>query len=578
MRQDLIQASFSGGEINPEVFGRLDLDLYFKSAARIQNMIVTPFGSVRRRGGTKFINEVKDSTKKVRLIPFIYETSQNYVLEVGDLYIRIYKDQELLLDEGSPIEIVTTYLEAEVNDLRVVQDASNMYIAHKDHPPAVLTRGLETEWTLEDITFISEPSEWDDNNYPTLCWFYQQRLFWAATPEQPQTIWASKIDAYFTHTPGQQLDDDPIEITIVSDTVSIIRWVSVGDVVILGTSAREFKMSSSALNEALTPTNIQINFQTNYGSAFITPVRVDSNVLFVQRGARKIRRFRFKFETDNYVAEDITIMAGHITESGIKELAHMTNPDSIVWGVLNNGVLIGLSYEPENKVIAWHHHELKGAVEAITAIPGIEFEKEDEIWVIVKREIDGEEKRYLEVLMPGLLSGTEQIDAWFIDSGISYSDPVKFDVVSGLDHLEGQEIQVFADAAIQPNRVVTGGEITLEYEANQVQVGLGYSSIIETLPIEGGNPIGVSQGLTKRVSKIFLRLFRSLGGSIGLVDQELEELYYGLDTLGVPKDFVSTNLRVDFPGDFDNDLQIKLIQDKPLPFSILALFINMRTE
>ena len=84
--------NFTGGELSPRLDGRNDIAKYNSGCKTLENMIVYPHGSASRRSGTQFVAEVKDSTKKTRLIPFEFSTVQTYILEFGDQYIRFYKD------------------------------------------------------------------------------------------------------------------------------------------------------------------------------------------------------------------------------------------------------------------------------------------------------------------------------------------------------------------------------------------------------------------------------------------------------------------------------------------------------
>ena len=84
--------NFTGGELSPRLDGRNDLNKYSSGCKTLENMIVYPHGSAARRSGTQFVAEVKNSAAKTRLIPFEFSTTQTYMLEFGNQYIRYYKD------------------------------------------------------------------------------------------------------------------------------------------------------------------------------------------------------------------------------------------------------------------------------------------------------------------------------------------------------------------------------------------------------------------------------------------------------------------------------------------------------
>jgi len=273
----------------------------------------------------------------------------------------------------------------------------------------------ETSWRL---------GAWYGGSYPGSVAFYEQRLFFAGSTDNPQTLWGSKSGDYTNFTPGS-LDDDGVTYTIATDQVNAIRWLSPGKVLAVGTAGGEFKVSASTNEEALTPTNVRVVRETSYGSANILPQRVGEVVLYTQRAGRKIREFVYQFETDGFVSPDLTLLAEHISRTGIIEIEYQQEPDSIVWCVLTDGSLAALTYQREQKVIGWHKHVLGGTsdaagtasvVESVAVIPGSE---EDEVWVAVQRYVNGGTVRYIERLKTGLDDAASSETAFFVDSGLT---------------------------------------------------------------------------------------------------------------------------------------------------------------
>lgn len=281
---------------------------------------------------------------------------------------------------------------------------------------------------------------WYIGNNPRCVAFYEQRLMWAGSASQPQTIWGSKGGDYYTHTPGS-LDDDALVYTIASNQVNAIYWLSPGKVLAVGTAGGEFKVSASTNEEALTPTNVRVVRETNYGSAYQMPLRISSVVLFVQRAGRKIREFVYQFESDAYVSPDLTLLAEHITETGITQLAYQQEPDSIVWASLTSGTLIGFTYQRDQKVLAWHKHILGGVSDAagtsakVESVATIAGSDRDEVWVVVQRYINGAIVRSVEYLTPGLLETETQEDSFFVDSGLSLNSPQIISAITKADPL-----------------------------------------------------------------------------------------------------------------------------------------------
>ncbi len=151
--------TFNGGEISPKLDARVDYQRYYSSCRILENCIPIPQGGVMRRPGSYFVYEVKDSTKKVRLLGFHFSTVQAYILEFGENYIRFYKDNGIILSAGVPYEVVTTYTEAELFELKFVRSADVLYILHPSHPPAKLTRLAHASWTLANVVFTYDDPE-----------------------------------------------------------------------------------------------------------------------------------------------------------------------------------------------------------------------------------------------------------------------------------------------------------------------------------------------------------------------------------------------------------------------------------
>ena len=270
-------------------------------------------------------------------------------------------------------------------------------------------------------------------SYPSTVAIYEQRLVFASTANQPQTLYFSTGGDYENFTPGVDADS-ALTYTIGSNTVDVIRYLSSSRALLLGTSGGEFAVRSSGTDEPLTPTNAQIKKQSAYGSADVQPVQAGNAVLFLHRALRKVRELTYSYNTDSYVAPDLTILSEHITENGVSEMAYQQEPDSIVWMVRADGVLLGMTYRREEQVVAWHEHKIGGTytgthgsfasatydyglVESVATVPSA---TEDELYLIVKRTVNGSTARYIEY-MKSWDFGTDLQDAFFVDSGLTFT-------------------------------------------------------------------------------------------------------------------------------------------------------------
>lgn len=478
-RVRVIQNAFNAGEFSPLMEGRTDLQKYANCAKTIENFTVFKHGGITRRAGTRFINEVKDSSKRVRLIPFEFSTIQSYILEFGDLYIRIYRDgARVESPPGTAIEVVTPYLESEVFDLHFTQSADVLYLAHSSHPPQKLSRTSDTTWTLTPIDFLDGPylpevpainatltpsgttgsvtltanvdtfaashvgslwrikqgttwgyakvtafsdsknvtatvitdfastaasdafreGAWSDyRGYPGSVTLFQQRSFWASTPNNPDTFWASQSSEYENFDPGTALDSEAITATLASNKVNAIRSLIPSRVLLVCTTGQEWRVSGGADTDPIVPASVNARAETTYGSNLVSPLQLQNAALFLQRSGNRLRELTYDFYTDSYNAPDLTIFSEHITLGGLLQMDYQQEKDSIVWGIRADGTLVGLTYEKAQDVVAWHRQVTMGRFESVAVIPNPTSER-DQVWLIVNRTIGGATKRYVEYL------------------------------------------------------------------------------------------------------------------------------------------------------------------------------------
>lgn len=356
--------------------------------------------------------------------------------------------------------------------------------------------------------------------FPTAITFHEERLVFGGSTSEPQGVWMSKSGDYENFAPTEPdsivTDDSAITYIIATGQINAIQWLSSGPVLLIGTIGGEWQArSGTSINEPITPTSIHLTEQTEYGSNKVPPIRINGAVLFAQRSGRKVRELIYSFEIDSFVARDMTVVSEHILRDGIgtKDASFQREPNNIYWTALIDGTLAGLTYEKEQEVFAWHRHIVGGSfnggqavVEALATIPSVEG-FEDDLYMIVKRTIDGTTKRYIELLDP-MFDPDGTIDAddmFFVDSGLSYSG-TPISVVGGLGHLEGEEVQVVNDGAAEPEKTVFEGQVTLENTGSNIHVGLKYRALLHTMPLTGGGNFGTAQGKQKRIHEIGIRL------------------------------------------------------------------------
>lgn len=274
-------------------------------------------------------------------------------------------------------------------------------------------------WTLEDPAWSAT------RGFPRAVGLHEQRLWFASTDTQTQTLWGSESGIFESFGVGAT-DADAISVDISSGQVSQINWMIGTRDLILGTSGGENTVSSGSA-DALSPSSIKQQPRTYYGSNRQQPATIGEEIVFIQGSKRKIRSFRYDFGLDGYVGEDLTFLSEHITEDLIKTIAYAQEPDNLIFAVLENGDMLSGVYKRDQQTIGWCRHTTTGDFEDVQVISVGEV---DEIWVIVKRTINSVTKRYIERFETG--DGTSKIHG-LSDSYLVHSDPMDITSITQAD-------------------------------------------------------------------------------------------------------------------------------------------------
>ena len=780
IRVEPLQTNFTGGEFSPLLKGRTDLKKYPNAVETMDNFIVYPHGPADKRSGTRHITTVKTQSAVTRLIPFIFNTQQAYIIEFGNTYCRFYKDEGQILSGGSSAyEIVSPYTTAQVADITYTQSADVLFICHPNIRPQELTRTADTSWAFSDYNYgdgpylaqnstaitltpsgttgsvtitassalftsavvdvgrmvrIEQSSEWgcaiitaftdtthvtatvvdDDDSaflntsavttwrlgawYGTNNWpsakptFYENRLVFASTTNEPNAFFCSRSSDFNSHKPtgrdGTVAGSNAINRLITDNQVNAIFWLMVDNSwMFAGTSDGPFKIWSGSTSDAFSPTKLKVDKQTEDGAGSIQPIKAGDAVLYVSRATTKVRELLFSFENDKHLSANLSLLSEHLPRTGIAELAHVEEPNGVVFVKLTNGNLISFTYKRDEEVVSWQTQTLGGyfgnatitvtdytniatgatlklnksdgttvtftcqgpgssptpetnkffhnesnnttadniftainlhadftvanpsanvvtieetmhksgyltivssdttrlaitdestaVIDSLAAIPSVDG-KSNTLYIIVKRTVNLATVRYVEFLEERFepSSTTDKDNAFFVDSGATYSGSSTTSI-TGLGHLEGETVQVFADGAQQTDKTVSSSAITIDKAASKVHVGLQYTSKIFTLPIQAPTPTGTGQGKIKRISQVLIRLYLSLGGKFGtsLIAADLDPILYrgGSDPMDSSPPLFTGDKLVSFPGGYDTQGQVAIIHDEPSPFTLVAL-------
>lgn len=681
--------NFTAGEMSPRLQGRTDLSKYFNGCRVLENFHIHPHGGATRRSGFRFVAEALTNDKPELLIPFEYNGELTYVLELaedetGQGKLRVFPGNATGKSAGGEYTRDIPYVSSEFDSLRYAQSAEKLILVHPDHPVRILSRENDTNWSLEEMTFLGKPEDWTDNNHPSAVGFYEQRLVLSGTRSKPGTIWFSRTgemtdfrlktrevplsgwadrtitdannderksgqeddtivlldgdgfektdgikgqhtdgttryyrykgDRIFTTdgadrtitfkmVPGHDdieaiwsaegelqsqywecftvgdrvqadagdtpLADDAIEATLSGYQANTIEFVVPRSRLWIGTAGGEWTISS-ATNEPLSPDTIKATHEGTCGASRCRPESVGFATLFIQRAGRKVREMAYRFESDAYVSRDLTVMSEHITDPGLKEMTYAQEPDSVVYCVRKDGALATMTYDPVQEVVGWGRIHTDGFVENVTSVFSSTAEI-DRVWVVVRRTINGEERRMIEFL-EGPFNGTIG-DGFFVDSGVSH-DGVPITKLTGMGHLSGRTVHILADGAVHPpQRVSSSGTITLDRPASKIHAGLPYTSTLQPMRMEGGSHRGTAQTKKKRITKVSVRFHETLGGKIGPAPDKLESIHFRSPStpMGQGPGAFSGDKTVVFPKGWDRDGYVTVVQDQPLPMTLLLI-------
>ncbi len=415
-------------------------------------------------------------------------------------------------------------------------------------------------------------------NYPGCVTYFQQRKCFAGSNQYPQTLWLSKSGNYTNMDVSNPVrDDDAITATLVSNQSNAIHHlVSVADLIVM-TSSGSWKVSGGGATAALTPSAIDAVPQVFSGVyANVQPLVIEYDILYVENKGSKVRALNYNYYAAIYTSTDVSALAESLFYGfTIMDWCSARAPFDLIWAIRSDGTLLGLTYLKEQDVYAWHQHSTAGLFKSTCTVQESVFNtNEDAVYFAVERTINGANYMFIERMRTRLL-GNENLDltqAWFVDSGLQYSGPPK-NTFSGLDHLEGAQVVGVADGQPVGPLTVRNGSVSLGIGSvgSVVTLGLPYAAILQTLPIDVGQPSIV--GKRKRISRVYAMLRQTIGCQVsvdGVRFVPLEDIWANESSpqstgLGVGIRAVNT------PTGWDEYGQITIQQVLPLPATVMGI-------
>jgi len=435
-------------------------------------------------------------------------------------------------------------------------------------------RWSEGAWSLEQ-------------GYPTTITFFQQRMFVASKSHRAPRIWGSGNFNFEDFFEGPDADD-ALYFYLANNHSNPIVWLT--------PSSQNILIGTSYQSSSIQPVNVDEGIQTFSGpggSGAIQPDRFETGkltgntILFVERQRRKICQIGYSTDVDNYIGlEDLSILAEHITSPSIVGMAFQQQPIPILWFWRTDGVLCSMVYSRVHNTAAFASHPMtNGFVEWATVIPSA-ITGQDEVWLFVKRTINGSVKRYIERLNPIELDPDAVEDCQYLDCSMTYEgEPTT--TISGLDHLIGETVSILADGYVLDNQVVTSeGTITLETAASKVVVGLPYTSKLTTLDLQFAFQNGTTKGRKIKIPELNLDFYNTGSGvKFGPDDDNLIEIDFSQssDPADEPTPLFSgiwprQERGMPFVSDWQKEISVTITQDSPLPLVIRSIIPKVLVE
>lgn len=438
---------------------------------------------------------------------------------------------------------------------------------------------VSTEKPLANITATDmwfEAAWSGEQGYPSAVCFYEDRLCFAGTTGSPRGVWMSKPADYYnfeTSSPKVE-DDDSIQIILTSRKMSIIHTLIAMRQSLIAFSEDGVNTISFSGN-SLTPTSITQRAESYYGAKNMDILAVGAQCIYVQETGGAVRNIGYDYVHDSYSGDEISLFSAClINEHPPVDMTYQLEPDSILWLVREDGVLLSCTYMPEQKMVAWAEHDTQGEFESVCCIP---YSNETRIWAVVKREINGQTVRYVE-RMSKRLPTTDPADQLYMDAASVYDGNSDVNTIS-CPQLAGCTVGVLIDGNVMPMaEVPLDGTLTLERAGKKIAVGLTYTAKLETMNIEmQGLVRGVLQGHNIKIGAVILRLLNSRGGKVGQVEEYLDEWqrrsksdYLGNKlALYTGDTFIYGNFSCSEGG------RVMVVQDIPMPITILGIIMGL---
>lgn len=364
----------------------------------------------------------------------------DYVTESGIYYKCIVSHKSTatfaddLADGWWTVEQPTVFHAAHVGSLWRINGAVVKILSYTSSTLVAGQVQPEADGTAGDIGGTAAYTDWaegafsDYRGWPCAVVFHEQRLFYGGTPAEPQKFWGSVVGSYDNFETGTD-DADAVTYQPASDEANPIRWMaSCSSRLYVGTAGGTFSVTGGAAGIAIAPDSINVQFDNDSGVMLIKPVKVGSYLYYLQRNGYQVRELAYNYDTDRQEADDMCLLSDHILRDGLGALAisKQKSPNDRIFISRYDGQVAVLTRNVKQEVMGWSRiipaesSSIQGEIEGIAVIQN--DEDDDEIWVTVRRVIDGTVYRYVEYFTPEQV--VNEFDAIFLDSALTLDSPI----------------------------------------------------------------------------------------------------------------------------------------------------------
>lgn len=465
------------------------------------------------------------------------------------------------------------------------------------------TSGTSADFTVQTVDTsggitVTSSTKWyapawsDTRGYPRAVAFHESRIAFAGVAEDPLNIYlSSNAQRYetFDRVINQPTDGDAI-IATISGRLNTIQWlVSDGDFLVAGTYGGLAFLGSGSQTQALTPTNAKANNGTSFGSSAIQGLKFNNTVKYIEKSRTQLYQAQYDDVSLNYIGNDISVFNPDILEPLVKYMDFQETSYPILWMVRDDGILVGLTQNLNEKVNGFHDHDtgrlfLNTGVTTgdsflnVSVSPG---EKYDEAWFIVRRNVNGNTYQYIEYMEPEPRATNEPR---YLDCSVKQTTLAATAVVTRLEHLEDEQVWAYVDNSFAGIHTVTGGKITANATGTTIYVGRPYYMDLEPMLRSAGSENGSAQGKKKRVYELLVTVYQTRALKAGRTFDNLDTIPFrstadDMDTaIPLAGATYPEVLELSFNGTWSSDARICLRSDTPTPCTITAIHARMETN